>query len=488
VKEIAIVGLAARFPGATDAGAFWRLTMSAKPRFGTIPANRWNHASFFDPDSRRDRDIYRSYTDQVAFLDDVYQFAPTHYRIPPRRARAMDPQHRLFIDLVREALADAGWERRPFDRAGTGVYFGLSQSDYWSLTVTRLRATLLADGSLHGGRDDPDLRAALERVAEDAVSPVGAYGLPGCLPNMAAGTVSNLFDLGGPSFTVDAACASSLIALGQAVTALRAGLCSTALVGGVFLNLSPDEIVGFSNVGALSVSGVCRPFDERADGFVLGEGGGVLVLRPLADALAAGDRVYAVVRGIGVSNDGRAEGPMTPSPEGQLAALRAAYADADVDPATVGMIEAHGTATPVGDQVEIESLHRLRAGTGPALLAAPAALTSTKAILGHSLTAAGGADPRRAAAGRGRPAHPDGTNAAARPARRAGAGRDQLFRLRWHQRPRRAGGRAGPRPGRRAARAPTRRHRVRRPGRPGPGAPGAGAAHRRLDRAAGRAR
>ncbi len=300
----------------------------------------------------------------------------------------MDPQQRLLVDLAREALQDAGFERRPFDRARTGVYVGISQSDYRDLTSTRIRARLLADGSLHGGEPDPELLAAVEQAADSSIAPLQAYSMAGCLLNMAAGTISSVFDLGGPAFAIDAACSSALVALHDAVLALRTGVCRVALVGGVFLNLSPDALVAFSRVGALSPSGVCRPFDERADGFVLGEGGGVAVLRPLSDAMAAGDRVYAVIRGVGITNDGRAAGPMTPSAHGQLAALRAAYADADVTPGTVTVIEAHGTATTIGDQAEITALRDLRAGDPTA---GPCDLISAKALIGHTLAAAGAA-------------------------------------------------------------------------------------------------
>ncbi|WP_250286810.1 type I polyketide synthase, partial [Frankia sp. CiP1_Cm_nod2] len=329
-----------------------------------------------------------AYTDRVAFVDDVDRFAAAHYRIPPLRARAMDPQQRLLVDLAREALQDAGLERRPFDRAHTGVYMGISQSDYRELAGARIRASLLADGSLHGGEADPDLLAAAERAADAGIAAPHAYTLAGCLPNMAAGTISSVFDLGGPAFAIDSACSSVLVALHEAVLALRTGVCRVALVGGVFLNLAPDALISFSRVGALSPSGVCRPFDERADGFVLGEGGGVAVLRPLADALADGDRVYAVIRGIGITNDGRAAGPMTPSAHGQLAALRAAYADAGVAPGTVSVIEAHGTGTTVGDRTETTALRDLRAEDPTA---GPCDLLSAKALIGHTLAAAGAA-------------------------------------------------------------------------------------------------
>ena len=329
----------------------------------------------------------------MAFLDGVENFAALHHRIPPRRAKAMDPQHRLLVDLAREAVQDAGWERTPFDRARTGVFVGLSSGDYQDMTGARLTAMMLADGSLSPHARNPALLGALGDAAAAAIDPLQSFSLAGSLLNMAPCTVSELLDLGGPSFAVDAACSSALVALHEAVNHLRAGSCSAALVGGVFVNMTPSALVGFSRVGALSAAGVCRPFDARADGFVLGEGGALAVLRPLSDAVAAGDRIYAVLNGIGTGNDGKGAGPMTPRAEGQEAAMRAAYADAGIAPGAIDFLEAHGTATTVGDRVEIEAIRRLRS-TGTAKR--PCYLSSGKAIIGHTLPAAGAAGVLRA--------------------------------------------------------------------------------------------
>ncbi|MEU6592247.1 aminotransferase class I/II-fold pyridoxal phosphate-dependent enzyme [Streptomyces sp. NPDC046881] len=381
MNDIAVVGLGCRFPGAHGTRAYWRLLLGAERRFTPVPKERWNHAAFHDPVDRSAPDT--AYTDRVAFLDGVDRFAAAHYGLPPRRAEAMDPQHRLMLDVTREALDDAGLGRGGFDREGTGVFLGLSASDYRELMTASLRARGIAQGS-----SDPVLVRAIEDRALARLAAADSFALPGSLLNMAPAAVSRHFGLGGPSFAVDAACAGSLIALEQAVLHLRQGSCSTAVVGGVHLSLTPDSLVGFSRLGVLSADGVCRPFDERADGFVLGEGAGAVVVRPLRDALAAGDRVYAVVKGIGSANDGVTPGPLSPSPEGQLRAMRRAYADAGLPPSAVGFIEAHGTGTTVGDRVEVEALRRLRAeypDEDPAL----SYLSSAKALIGHSLSAAG---------------------------------------------------------------------------------------------------
>ena len=330
----------------------------------------------------------------MAFLDEVEDFAALHYRIPPRRAKAMDPQHRLLVDLAREVVQDAGWERTEFDRARTGVFIGLSSADYQDMTAARLTAMMLADGSAGPHARNPALLDALADAAAAAVDPPQSFSLAGSLLNMAPCTVSELLDLGGPSFAVDAACSSALVALHEAVNHLRAGSCSAALVGGVFVNMTPNALVGFSRVGALSAAGVCRPFDARADGFVLGEGGALALLRPLPEAIAAGDRIYAVLNGIGTGNDGKGAGPMTPGAAGQEAAMRAAYRDAGVAPGAIDFLEAHGTGTAVGDRVEIEAIRRLRP---PAADRRPCYLSSGKAIIGHTLPAAGAAGVLRAA-------------------------------------------------------------------------------------------
>ncbi|MFI8501564.1 aminotransferase class I/II-fold pyridoxal phosphate-dependent enzyme [Streptomyces sp. NPDC085524] len=383
MSDIAITGLGCRFPGAADVNGYWKLLMSGERQFSAVPSDRWNHETFHQPGDRSAPNA--AYTDQVAFLTGVDRFDAVHYGVPPARARAMDPQHRLMLDVTREALDDAGLGRGDFDRENTGVFFAVSVSDYKDLMTAPIRAITLAEEALCA--DDPD---GIDAVKEQAglLGSIQSFTLPGSLLNMAAGTVSRHFDLGGPSFAVDAACSGSLVALDQAVAQLRQGACRIAVVGGVYLNLTPDSLVGFSRLRALSATGVCRPFDEGADGFVLGEGAGVVVLRPLADALADGDRVYAVVKGIGSANDGASPGPLVPTAEGQLRAMHRAYDDAGAAPSSVGFLEAHGTGTAAGDRAETEALRRLRTewpDDDPSLCY----LGAGKALIGHSLSAAG---------------------------------------------------------------------------------------------------
>ncbi|WP_327734265.1 aminotransferase class I/II-fold pyridoxal phosphate-dependent enzyme [Streptomyces nojiriensis] len=385
MTDIAITGLGCRFPGAPDISAYWKLLLSGERQFSAVPKERWNHETFHEPGNPSAP--HAAYTDQVAFLEDVDRFDAMHYGVPPARARAMDPQHRLLLDVTREALDDAGLGRGDFDRENTGVFCGMSVSDYKDLMSAPIRAIALAEDAHRAAADPAGLLDAVKDHA-GSLGTVQAFSLPGSLLNMAPGTVSRHFDLGGPSFAVDAACSGSLVSLDQAVAQLRQGGCRIAVVGGVYLNLTPDSLIGFSTLRALSATGVCRPFDEGADGFVLGEGAGAVVVRPLADALAAGDRVYAVIKGIGSANDGASPGPLAPAPEGQLRAMRRAYDDAEVAPSSVGFLEAHGTGTATGDRAEVEALRRLRTeypDDDPSLCYVGAG----KALIGHSLSAAG---------------------------------------------------------------------------------------------------
>ena len=384
--DIGVVGLGCRFPHAPNVNALWRLVRDGETAFETISDQRWRHSSFYSPDSRA---ADKTYATKGAFIDRIDEFAALHYGIAPRRLQVTDPQQRLLVETVRDALQDAGYDNRPFDRANTGVFVGASVSEYKDLLTGRLRAQSIADG-VYGETLSPDQTRALSSAVSDVAS-IRSFTITGSLLNMMAATVSQVFDLSGPSFTLDAACSSALVAIHEAVLHLRTHQCHVALAGGVYLNLTPDNLIGFSRVMAISPSGACRPFDARADGFIMGEGIGVVVLKRLADARRDGDRVYAVIRGSGCNNDGRSQGPMTPRPEGQVEAMRRAHADAGNIPVeTIEFVETHGTATTVGDVVEIGALKTFfhsRAGhtrTPPYCY-----LGSIKANIGHTMSAAG---------------------------------------------------------------------------------------------------
>lgn len=384
MTDIAIIGLGCRFPGAPDVRGYWNLLLGGARQLSTVPGDRWNHDACHAPGDRSAPDD--ATTGQVAFPDSVDRFDALHHGVPPARARAVDPQHRLLLDVSREALDDAGMGRGDFDRENTGVFFGLSVSDYKHFTTGHAHALALADAAHPAADGNGRLDAVGERAGR--LCTAEALTLPGSLLTMASGAVSRHFDLGGPRFAVDAARSGPLVALGQAMTHLRRGACRIALVGGVHLDLTPEALAGSSGLRAPSAAGARRPFDEEADGLVLGEGAGVVVVRPLADALAGGDRIYAVIKGIGSALDGSSPGPLVPTAEGRLRAVRRAYEDAGVAPSSVGFLEAHGTGTAAGDRAEAEALRLLRTeypDDDPALCH----LASGRALTGRSLPAAG---------------------------------------------------------------------------------------------------
>ena len=384
--DIAVIGMSCRFPHAVDLPAMWQLISTGEVAFEDIGDSRWTHSSFFEPTDVRAPD--KTYVRKGAFIDGVEEFAALHYGLAPRRVQVMDPQQRLAIEMTRQALADAGYDVKGFDRARTGVFIGASVSEYKDVMGARHRAQQMVDGDF-GDRLSAEEAASLKSAVADVV-PIRAFSIAGSLLNMIACSVSQTFDLNGPAMQIDAACSSALVAIHEASVNLRAKQCNVAIAGGVYLNLHPDNLVGFSRIGAISMSGVCRPFDERADGFVMGEGIGLVVLKRYEDAVRDGDRIYAVMRGSGCNNDGRGEGPMTPRPEGQIEAMRRAHSELSLPVETIGYVETHGTATTVGDATEVGALKKFfDEKAGHALTHPFAYLGSIKANIGHTMSAAG---------------------------------------------------------------------------------------------------
>ena len=386
---IAIVGMACRFPGADNVARYWQLVRDGRHAFTRPPADRWDHDAFFS-ESLRAFDKY--YAPTGAYVDNVREFAALEFAIPPRRVEVMDPQQRMTLETAWNALQDAGYapfvdrfaaDRRPegrsLDRSRVGTWLGLSCHEYRGLLGARTMAGLMANGAFGEAVGPDEVARAVSRVV-----PPRAFAAPGALGNMSAAAVAQELDLGGPAFTVDAACASALVAVHDAVTYLRDGQVDVALAGGVYLNLSPEQLVAFSRIGAISASGVCRPFDVRADGFVQGEGVGLVVLKRLEDAQRDNDRIYAVLAGSSLNNDGKGDGPMSPRGEGQVAVITSAWRDAGVDPDQVGYIETHGTGTPVGDRTELGALREMFTGRKSAV-----PIGSAKANIGHAMSAAG---------------------------------------------------------------------------------------------------
>ncbi|MFE3996602.1 SDR family NAD(P)-dependent oxidoreductase [Streptomyces goshikiensis] len=370
--DIAVVGMACAYPGAPDLAAYWARILAGTDAVTEVPAERWDPALYYDPDPARAGE--RTPSRWGGFLDPM-PFDALAHGIPPASLAGIEPVQLLALEISARALADAGYGKdRAFDRTRTSVVFG-AEAGTELAGAYGLRA--LYPGYL--GDLPRDLDEQLPRLTEDS--------FPGVLANVIAGRVANRLDLGGANCTVDAACASSLAALDLACRQLRDGDSDMVLCGGADVHNGINDYLMFASVHALSPTGRCRPFDAEADGIALGEGVGALVLKRLADAERDGDRVYAVVKAVGASSDGRALGLTAPRPEGQRRALERAYARAGVSPAEVGLVEAHGTGTVVGDSTELAVLSELFTASGASV--GSCALGSVKSQLGHTKCAAG---------------------------------------------------------------------------------------------------
>ncbi|MDQ4075634.1 MAG: polyketide synthase, partial [Chloroflexota bacterium] len=354
-RAIAILGMACRLPQANTPAQFWSNLTIGKSSIQEVPAERWSVAEYYDPTPGAPG---KSMSKWGGFIEGVREFDAAFFDITPDEAAVMDPQHRILLELAYAALESAGYAGDRRKRRRIGVFVGISHNSYEEFTRPLL---------LSGEPVPPSM------VADN-------------LRNLAAGRIAHSLDLTGPNLAIDTACSSSLVALHYARLSLLAGECDLALVGGINLNLTATPFVAFSSAGALSPSSRTNLFDERADGFVLGEGGGMVVLAPLEQAQAEGDPILAVIRGSAVNNDGRSHGLMTPNPVGQQAVMADAYRDAQVDPDTVSYIEAHGTGTQIGDAVEARSLTRI---FNPPSGGGCRYVGSVKTNVGHLLSGAG---------------------------------------------------------------------------------------------------
>jgi len=384
VTAIAIVGMGCRFAGAPDLHSFWKMTLEGSNAFSAVPEDRWQEEAFLTS-NRRNAD--GTYAPRGAFIDYVRSFPGLTLGIPPRRTEVMDPQQRFALECAIQAIHDGGYVPTTMPHK-SGVFMGITAHEYRVLLSARVSAIQAATGQFgEPPAELGDLLRAYERLI-----PTRPYTAPGVLGNMSAAIVAQELDLHGPAYTTDAACSSAMVAIENAVEHLRSGKIDAALAGGAYLNLTPEHFVAFSRIGAMSRAGYCRPFDVRADGFVQGDGVGVLMLKRLDDALSDGDRIYATLEGVAINNDGRGDGPMAPHPDGQAEVISAAWADAGMDATDLGYIEAHGTGTAVGDIAELKGI---RAAVGDQV--SKVALGSSKANVGHTMSAAGVAGVIRAA-------------------------------------------------------------------------------------------
>ncbi len=356
-EPLAVVGIGCRLPGGIDSPAsYWNALLAGLDAIRDVPGDRWNHARFHDPNGEKFGTIRNA---KGGFIDGVDQFDAEFFGYFPTEAQRLDPQQRLLLEVTHEAMEDAGIRRDQLDGSRTSVYVGSFMYDYLAIQT-----------------------ASEQR---DEINPYVAMGITVAA---LANRISYDFNLKGPSISVDTACSSSLVAVHLACRSLWGGEADMAIAGGVNVMLRPESSIMLSKAGFLNADQYCKAFDAAANGYVRGEGVGVVILKPLAKAQADGDAVYAVVRGTAVNQDGYLpEGFTVPNVSAQIALLKTVYAEAGVDPLTVHFVEAHGTGTAVGDPIECYALGavlgRDRAPGHQCLLG------SMKTNLGHLEGAAG---------------------------------------------------------------------------------------------------
>ncbi|MBI5895721.1 MAG: polyketide synthase, partial [Desulfobacterales bacterium] len=374
-SDIAIIGMAGFFPDAPDVGTYWHNIVQRHVAFTEVPARRWDWRLYYDADPQAADKIVSRWG---GFLPETV-FDPMHFGIPPKALNSVEAVQLLVLESTRLALADAGYQDRPFDRERTSVFIGAGAGENDLGQMLSFRALM----PHYFGQSAAEILSGLKPAVPEWDTDV----FTGVITNIIAGRVANRFNLGGTSCTIDAACASALAALRAGILDLRSGESDLAIVGGADTLMSPFAYSCFSKVGALSPQGLSRPFDEQADGLVLGETVATVIIKRLSDARRDGDRVYAVIKGIAASSDGRAKSLTAPSSDGQRLALTRAYRNAGIDPKTVGLIEAHGTATKVGDQSEAAALKQFF--SEHAAEARSCAVGSVKSQIGHAKCAAG---------------------------------------------------------------------------------------------------
>ncbi len=349
VERVAIVGMSGRFPKAPTLAAFWKNLLAGRDCISEIPASRWPIERFYDPDAASPG---KTCCKWMGVLEEVDRFDPLFFQISPAEARLMDPQQRLFIESCWSCLEDAAINPRSLNGANCGVFAGCGMGDYGL-------------GAERGG----------------------VIGATGVAPSILPARVSYLLNLKGPCLAIDTSCSSSLVAMANACDSLILGNCDLALAGGVLVMAGPSLHLGMSQGGMLSPQGRCFTFDERANGFVPGEGVGVVLLKRLSDAVRDGDNIHAVIQGWGINQDGKTNGITAPSMNSQAALEEGVYARFGVNPETISLVEAHGTGTRLGDPIEVEALTKAFRAHTPKQ--AYCALGSVKSNIGHLGVAAG---------------------------------------------------------------------------------------------------
>jgi acyl transferase domain-containing protein/phosphopantetheinyl transferase (holo-ACP synthase) len=388
--DIAIIGMAGLYPQADDIDVFWSNVLEKKDCVTESPEGWLGDGSIFAPDSE---DPLLIYTRRGGFLGDLSRFDARAFGTMPLSVTGGQPDQFLALKVAHDALVDAGYPAGRHDHQATGVILGHavhahrgnSNGMQQAWFHHQLRAMLAA---ILPGADPARIDAAV-RLMQEQMPRLTPEAIPGLVPNIMTGRICNRLDLMGPNYIIDAACSSSIIAVDLAISELRAGRADMMLAGGVNTTTSPLVYGVFCSVDALSRDGRIRPFDKGANGTVLGEGAGVIVLKRLADALRDEDRIHAVIKGVGQSSDGKSSGLMAPRLEGEVLAVRRAYAQTGIDPATIGLLEAHGTGIPLGDRTEVEALRTVFGARDGRLPTVP--VGSVKSMIGHCIPASGSA-------------------------------------------------------------------------------------------------
>ncbi len=352
-EPVAVVGMGCRFPGgANNPEDFWDMLDQGVDAVSKVPADRWDEGLFYDPD---DSTPGKAYCRHGAFINEVDKFDCGFFGISPEEAKSLDPQHRLLLELSWEALESGGFDISALKGSRTGVFVGMDTNDYFKA---------------HLGSGDPNK--------------IDEYSVGGIAFSAATGRLSYFYDFHGPCMTIDTACSSSLVALHLAINSLQTGESDMAMAGGVDLILTPESYIGFSKIKALSVKGRCRPFDDDADGYTKGEGGGIVVLKRLSDAQRDGDNILAVLKGSAVNQDGESSGLTAPNALAQKEVINMALDSAGLSPDDVDYIEAHGTGTRLGDPIEARALGMVFNGKRVKTL-----IGSVKSNIGHLQAASG---------------------------------------------------------------------------------------------------
>ncbi len=384
-SDVAIIGMSCTFPGAKNVQKFWENILNGIDSTQTVPADRIDPVHFDQSASGVDR----FYCNKGGFIPE-YNFDPQRFGILPLAVEGTEPDHLITLDLVHTAMEDAGIFEKKYSLDKTGIIIG--KGNYTGPGATRAIEIVRTGEQISSVLKDllPHLSDAdLEKVKHEFQLKKGRFSADtamGLIPNLVASLVANRFNLGGLAFTLDAACASSLLAVDHAVQELNSGRCKMVIAGGVHLGQNAAFWSIFSQLGALSKQEKIKPFDQHADGLIIGEGCGFVVLKKLDDALQDQDKIYAVIKGIGVSSDGSGTSVMSPSVKGQLKAVAQAWENSALDPQNIGYLEAHGTGTPLGDKTEIETLKQFF-GEDEAL--PKAGIGSVKSNIGHAMPAAG---------------------------------------------------------------------------------------------------